>query len=104
MASFTMSWTSKQWKITRAYLPRKTQNGYTWQRFDSAKRQGEWDWDYNNSSAAGIHPWTSISTNNYFRAVNGFHYWYNTNTRKVERRSRMVQNTCDILNWGVNNW
>ena len=102
MESFTMSWTSQQWMITRAFLPKKTLSGYRWQKFESSKLVG--DWDYKYRSAAGIHPWTSISTDNYYRAVYGFHYWYNQKKYKVEKRAKMIHNSCDVLNWGVNNW
>ena len=102
MESFTMSWTNEQWMYTRSFLPRinsGSPNGYNWQEFTSGS-----NWELLNRSAAGIHPWTSISTDLYYRAVYGFHYWYNERTHTTESRSRMVQNDCDLLNWGVNNW
>lgn len=104
MEAFTMSWDKPQYKITRTYLPRidETQKRrYRWERFDSPGTLGIWD--FTRRSAAGIHPWTPISVNNYFNAVYSFHYWYNFSAHKVERRE-IGTTKCNLSNWGVRNW
>jgi hypothetical protein len=102
--AFTMSWTSNQWMVTRAYLPKidsTATRGYRWERWDSPASLGVWDHTWR--SAAGIHPWTPTSVSNYYNAVYSFHYWYNSSTRKVEKRQNFTT-SCNLLNWGVNNW
>ncbi len=102
--AFTMSWTSNQWMITRAYLPKidpSATRGFKWERWDSRATLGAWNFTWR--SAAGIHPWTRASTSNYYNAIHSSHYWFNFNTCKVERRQNFTT-SCNPLNWGINNW
>ncbi len=104
LESFTMSWTSNQFMLTRAYLPKldfTSEYGYKWERWDSSGNYGVWD--YTKRSAAGIHPWILVDLYDYLAAIYSFHYWYNFSTHKVEKQENFTT-SCNVLNWGVNNW
>lgn len=104
LEAFTMSYSKRQYMVTRAYLPKidsSQKRGYKWQRFNSPATLGVWDNTWR--SAAGIHPWTPITVFGYFNAVYSYHYWYNMSTHKIERR-QVGTTKCNIENWGVNNW
>ncbi len=99
--SFTMSWFNPQWLFTYSVLLKKQgQSGMTYDVFRSGA-----GWEKKMRSNAGIHPWNlSYSMSDYWAGVYGIHYWYNLDSQQVESRRRFINNSCDLLNWGVNNW
>lgn len=99
--SFTMSWLDPEWLFTYSVLLKKTSTSpyYT---YDVRKSGNTWEKTWR--SGAGIHPYSPGNMSDYWAGVYGIHYYYNLDTKQVEERRRYVSKSCDILNWGVNNW
>jgi hypothetical protein len=100
--SFTMSWLKPEWLYTISVLYKKIgkpPHNAVSQVFRSGNT-----WAQTRRSAAGIHPWSNGTMSDYFAGVYGIHYYYNEATKQIESRRKYVSQSCDILNWGVNNW
>jgi len=99
--SFTVSYFAPELLYTISVLFKKTNNP-PYYAYD-VHRSGT-TWENTWRSAAGIHPWSSGSMSDYWAGVYGIHYYYNRATRQIESRRKFVSRSCDILNWGINNW
>ncbi len=98
--SFTMSWFDNEWLYTYSVLLKKeglTGSSFEWHQSGS-------NWEFKMRSAAGIHPWSSGNMDDYWSGVYGIHYWYNSDNNQVEERYTYIADSCDLLNWGINNW
>lgn len=97
--SITVDWSfDGEWLYTLSYHIRKKGSPpyYYWERHTSGRT-----WKHTWRSYAGqVGSWLK---NYYYSGVYGFHYWYNIQTRRVERRSKFVR-TCNLGSWGYNNW
>ena len=99
--SFTMSWFDSQWIYTFSVLLKKKSTSPYYSR--DVRNSGS-SWEKKMRSAAGIHPLSSDSMSDYWAGVYGVHYWFNLDTMQSERRIKYIAQSCDMLNWGVDNW
>lgn len=97
--SITVDWSySGEWFYTQSYHLRKTSSSpyYKWEKHSSGS-----SWEHTWRSYAGqVGNWLS---NYYYSGVYGIHYWYNLKTGSVEIRRKFVT-SCNLNDWGFNNW
>jgi hypothetical protein len=101
--SITVNYTGYEYLYTRSYQAKRTSYSpyYRWERHDSnAGNRLLNGW---RSYAGQVLSWSQWYNNDYYLNVYGFHWWYNKETRRIERRQEGVTN-CNLGTWGINNW
>jgi len=83
---------------------------YTYSGHLRKRPAGKWKWEWHNSGRTWEKTWRSYAgqvgsflKNYYYSGVYGIHYYWNTRTRKTERRAKLVRD-CNLMNWGLSNW
>ena len=98
--SISMDWTGRgEYFYTESYAARPTNGDFG--RMQWVKSTSGSGYKLVSRSYAG--DVANFRLNNYYSAVQGFHYRRNRDTGRTEFRETYVR-FCDLLTWGVQNW